>query len=187
MRGGQVMDPNAELTAAANVVVSTFESMFVTEYANMVALAAAVSGSRVHAEDIAQEAMTRLDRDWAKIQSYSKPGAWLRRVTINLALSQKRRLKSEALALLRVGTPEPELQATPGEDEHIWKLVSQLSKKQRAVVALHFLEDQSLEQIAEILEISASTARVHLHRAKQSLHDSLTQTQRSPSPEEVGR
>lgn len=181
------MDPNTESIAAADVVVSTFESVFVTEYANMVALAAAVSGSRVHAEDIAQEAMTRLDRDWAKIQSYAKPGAWLRRVTINLALSQKRRLKSEALALLRVGAPEPELPPAAAEDEHIWTLVARLSKKQRAVVALHFLEDKSLEEIAEILEISASTARVHLHRAKQSLHTSLTHPKLQLSAEEVGR
>lgn len=180
------MDAQGGTAAAAEAVVQTFQSVFVTEYSSMVALAAAVSGSRVHAEDIAQEAMTRLDRNWAEVQHYGKPGAWLRRVTINLALSQKRRLKSEAKALLRIGVPEPELSEAPAQDDQLWELVSRLSKKQRAVVALHFLEDKSLEEIAEILEISASTARVHLHRAKQSLHKSLTQ-QLQTSPEEVGQ
>lgn len=181
------MDQATEPTAAADVVVSTFESVFVTEYSAMVALAAAVSGNRVHAEDIAQEAMTRLDRDWAKVQNYEKPGAWLRRVTINLALSHKRRLKSEAKALLRLGAPVAELAPSAGEDEHIWKLVGKLSKKQRAVVALHFLEDKSLEEIAGILEISSPTARVHLHRAKQSLHESLTHAQAPIPAQEGGR
>ena len=180
------MDERGSASATADAVVQTFQSVFVTEYSSMVALAAAISGSRVHAEDIAQEAMTRLDRNWTEVQHYGKPGAWLRRVTINLALSQKRRLKSEAKALLRLGLPAAELSEAPAGDDQLWGLVAQLSKKQRAVVALHFLEDKSLEEIAEILEISASTARVHLHRAKQSLHTSLTQ-QLQTTQEEVGQ
>lgn len=166
----------------------TFEAVFVAEYQAMVALAAAVSGSRQHAEDIAQDAMTKLDQNWTKVQSYGKPGAWLRRVTINLALSQKRRLRSEAKALLRIGKPEPELPVNPSEHEHIWALIGKLPKMQRAVVSLHFLEDRSLEDIGEILEIKPATARVHLHRARQSLQENLappgvtTSTHATPQP-----
>ena len=57
--------------------VPSFDAVFVDEYPKMVALAAAVSGSRASAEDIAQEAMARLDRNWAKVQSYDNPGGWL--------------------------------------------------------------------------------------------------------------
>lgn len=82
--------------------VPTFDAMFVAEYPKMVALASAVCGSRAHGEDIAQEAMSRLNRNWTRVQGFGKPGAWVRRVTINLALSQKRKLISEAKAVLRL-------------------------------------------------------------------------------------
>lgn len=151
----------------------TFEAVFVAEYSKMVALAAAVSGSRVFAEDIAQEAMGRLDRHWSSVGNFDKPGAWLRRVTINLALSQKRRLMNETKALLRIETPAPTLAKSRAEDEGVWRIVAELPKQQRAAVALFFLEDRSIEEIAEILNISASTARVHLHRARETLRTRL--------------
>lgn len=157
----------------------TFEALFVVEYPKMVALAAAVSGSRSHAEDIAQEAMTRLNRHWSLVQGYDKPGAWLRRVTVNLALSQKRRLVSEARAALRLGARrrEPQLAPAPVEDELLWTAVAALPRQQRAVLSLHFLEDLPLEEIADILDISPSTARVHLHRARQTLREQLSPTE----------
>lgn len=161
-------DPTVALAS-----VPSFEALFVAEYPKMVALAAAVSGRRADAEDIAQEAMRRLDRQWATVAGFDKPGAWLRRVTINLALSQKRKLASEAKALLRLDRSEPELAPTPIDEEPIWAAVAALPKQQRAVVSLHFLEDRSLTEIADILDISPNTARVHLHRARQTLRDQL--------------
>lgn len=161
-------DDEAEL-----VVAETFDRLFVTEYPRMVALAAAVSGSRRHAEDIAQEAMTRLGQNWSKVQGYAKPGAWVRRVTINLALSQRRKLMSETKALLRLGPLGPALPPATSEDDHIWSAVAELPRRQRAVVALHFLEDHSIDEIADILGMSPSTARVHLHRARQTLRERL--------------
>lgn len=155
--------------------VPTFDALFVDEYPKMVALAAAVSGSRANGEDIAQEAMTRLSRNWDRVQSFDKPGAWLRRVTINLALSQKRKLISEAKAILRLGTPTQTLAPARVEDEAVWDAVAELPKQQRAAVSLYFLEDKSIEDIADILDISPSTARVHLHRARQALRERLEQ------------
>ena len=67
----------------------------------MVALAAAVSGSAELAEDVAQEAMVRARRHWDRVSAYDKPGTWVRRVTINLALSSRRRIALEAKAALR--------------------------------------------------------------------------------------
>lgn len=156
-------------------VPESFEGTFVREYSRMVALAAAVSGSRAHAEDIAQEAMSRLDRNWRRVSEYDKPGAWLRRVTINLALSQKRRLASEARAIVRLGPRSATLPDPAADHQPVWDAVAGLPRQQRAAVALHFLEDRSIAEIADILEISPSTARVHLHRARQALRERLVE------------
>ena len=159
--------------AAELVAVPGYDQLFHDEYPKMVALAASVAGDRSHAEDIAQEALARLARNWNSVQGYDKPGAWLRRATINLALSRRRRLASEARALLRLPRPSPTLPPAPTDDAEVWRAVAALPGQQRAVVSLHFLEDLPLTEIADILDISPSTARVHLHRARQTLRDQL--------------
>ena len=63
-------------------------------------------------------------------------------------------------------------------DDRIWKAVGKLPGKQPAAIALHHLEDRPIDEIAEILEISSATARVQLHRGRQSLATPL-------GPEEV--
>ena len=143
----------------------------------MVAIAAAVSGSRAVAEDLAQEAMLRAHRQWDRVSIYERPGAWVRRVTINLSLSASKRASAEMRRLLRVADrptlPEPDV-----VDDRIWRMVAKLPKQQRAAIALHYLEDRSIDEIADILDISAATARVHLHRGRRALADDL-------GPEEV--
>lgn len=152
---------------------TTFAATFVAEYQTMVALAAAVSGDRIHAEDLAQEAMVRLEKNWDRVQHFDKPGAWLRRVTINLALSQRRRKKTELKALLRLDKPEPQVLEVDETDEEIWAHVARLPKMQRAVISLQYLEDLKPDEIAEILEVETTTVRVHQHRARQQLRKHL--------------
>jgi RNA polymerase sigma-70 factor (ECF subfamily) len=138
----------------------------------MVALAAAVTGSHLVAEDIAQEAMVRAYRRWNRVGAYDKPGAWVRRVTINLALSTRRRAASEVKARLRLGS-EPSLTAAPSDHDDVWAAVRRLPGQQRAAVALHYLEDRPVAEIAEILGCAESTAKVHLHRGRTTLAEAL--------------
>jgi RNA polymerase sigma-70 factor (ECF subfamily) len=47
--------------------------------------------------------------------------------------------------------------------------VRRLPKRQAQAVALHYLEDRSVEDIAAILECSTGTVKQHLHRARRRL------------------
>ena len=152
----------------------SFDAFYLREFAPMVTLAYAVSGSRSAAEDLAQEAMIRAGRNWERISTFDKPGAWVRRVTINLAVSALRRRSAEVKALLRLG---PQNQPIPGPDEgpdsRVWEAVRRLPGHQRAAVALHYLEDRSIGEIASILGCAESTAKVHLHRGRTALAAAL--------------
>ena len=149
-----------------------FPAFYRREYPNMVAIAAAISGNRAIAEDLAQEAMIRAHRHWDRVSTYERPGAWIRRATINLSLSAAKRAAAEVRRMLRLAEsptlPEPDV-----GDDRIWQAVAKLPGNQRAAVALHYLEDRPIDEIAQILEISASTARVHLHRGRQALAAAL--------------
>ena len=148
----------------------TFESFYRREFREVVGLAYALSGSRSGAEDLAQEAFVAAHKKWEKIAGYDKPGAWVRRVVANLAVSAHRRRAVERRAMRRLegqrSEPLPALE--PGDDE-FWRLVRELPKRQAQATALFYIEDRTVAEIADILGCSPSTAKVHLFRARQSL------------------
>lgn len=144
-----------------------FATFYRRELPAIVTLAAAIAGTD-RAEEIAQEALLRAHREWARIQRYDKPGAWVRRVAINLATSARRRRTSEARALARVAARR-HLDAPPPEIDGFWALVRQLPDRQAAAVALHYLEDLSIADMAIVLDCAEGTAKTHLHKARQTL------------------
>ncbi|HEY3140816.1 MAG TPA: sigma factor [Acidimicrobiales bacterium] len=79
-----------------------FEALYRAEYAPLVRLAYALTGSLAEAEELVQESFLRCHRNWARVSTYDKPGARLRRVVVNLATSRGRRLVSEAKAFGRL-------------------------------------------------------------------------------------
>jgi len=168
-------EPSApdQVALAEELSAATFETFFRREYKPMVALAAAVAGSAELAEDIAQEAMVRARRHWDRVSAYDKPGTWVRRVTINLALSSRRKVALEAKARLAWWEPREPSEQPQGLDPELVAALRTLSPQQRAAVALHYLEDRSTPEIADLLGCSESTARVHLHRGRQALAHEL--------------
>lgn len=147
---------------------TSFDDFYLREFRPMVALAAAVCGSSLLAEDLAQEAMTRIYRRWDRVSIYDKPGAFARRVTINLANSRRKRDAVAERGRSRLGTQHA---VPPPAEPHteVWDAVRRLPPKQRAAIALHYLEDRPVDEIADILGCASATARVHLHRARATL------------------
>ena len=153
-----------------------FEDFFRKEFPAMVALAAAVSRSPQAGEDLAQEAMLRARRHWRRISTFDKPGTWVRRVTINLALNSRRGVAREARARLAWWDRHEPAEQPQSLDPDLLDALHALSPHQRAAVSLHYLEDRSTSEIADLLGCSESTARVHLHRGRQALAQHLGAT-----------
>jgi RNA polymerase sigma-70 factor, ECF subfamily len=152
----------------------SFESFYRREFRDVVALAYALSGSRNGAEDLAQEAFIAAHRRWDKVREYEKPEAWVRRVLSNKAISEFRTRAAEARALARLAasrtTPLPEMEP---EDDEFWRHVRDLPGNQAKAVALHYLEDRSVADIAQVIGCSPATAKVHLYRGRQKLAERL--------------
>lgn len=160
----------------------TFAAFYGREFLAMVSLAASVSGDTGVAEDLAQEAFHKASLNWDTLSSYDKPGTWVRRVVINLALNRKRRITREAKALVRLA-PEATPSLPTETDHDVWKAVAKLPGKQRAAVALFYAEDRTTTEIAEILECSESTAGAHLHKARKKLAQILGEPLDADSPQ----
>jgi RNA polymerase sigma-70 factor (ECF subfamily) len=155
------------------VVVSgrlSFEDFYLKDYQAVVGLAYALSGSRWLAEDLAQEAFLAAHRSWPRVSAYDQPGAWVRRVVANLSVSAFRRRVVEAKTLVRLGLGErrrlPEL---PPDDAEFWEAIRSLPRRQSQVVALHYLEDLPVAEVATILDMAPGTVKKHLFDGRREL------------------
>ena len=147
----------------------SFDGFYRNEYREVVGLAFALSGSRIAAEDMAQDAFVAAHKRWEQVGRYEKPEAWVRRVVANLAVSAFRTRVREAGALARLKPRGSYLPPMPDEDAGFWKAVRALPHRQAQVIALHYLEDRPVADIAEILGCAEATVRVHLHKGRAGL------------------
>ena len=151
-----------------------FVALVRSEFRGLLGLAFALTGSWSTAEDIVQEAFVRGHQRWSKVSGYDRPGAWLRRVVINLALSHRRRGYREARAYLRLRNTASGDSADQVEaDLEFWRAVRSLPRRQAEVVALYYWEDLSIGDVAAILQIREGTVRALLHQGRQRVASSL--------------
>ena len=161
------------MVPADDVLSPSFEAFFAAEYRRVVGLAFVLCGRRGLAEELAQDAFVKAYQHWKDVSAYDDPGAWVRRVVANLATSSFRRGFREARALTRLAARRPPPTEITLEDPDFWSAVRRLPKRQAQCVALHYLEDRSTAEVAEVLGISEATVRVHLHRGRIELATTL--------------
>jgi RNA polymerase sigma-70 factor (ECF subfamily) len=155
---------------------SEFEQIYRAEYARLVAIARTYLPGREAAHDAVQEAFVRLFRNWPEVRHHDVPGAWARRVLVNLCIDITRRSKREAAANQRVETmPRPDGPAVDlGSDARpdadlLRRATAELPDLQRAVVALHYVDELSVAEIAEVLDVHVGTVKTSLFRARRRL------------------
>jgi RNA polymerase sigma-70 factor (ECF subfamily) len=151
-------------------------ALYVAEFPGLLRTAFAICGNAARAEEVVHDAFVSAHRRWDRVGQFDRPGAWLRRAVINGSISHTRRVRHEARALLRLANrpagAEP-LIGSAESDDALWAAVRALPAKQRAAVALYYVDDLPVDDIAEALNCSASTVRVHLSRARIRLAERL--------------
>ncbi len=149
----------------AREISDSYEWFFRAEYPQVVRSAYLVVYDQEAARDVAQEAFVQLLRHWNKVSKYEKPEAWVRRVAIRLAVKVAK--KQRTLTPLIEGHDTPATQQMGDPD--LARAVATLPGKQRVAIVLFYFEDRPVSEIAEILDCSEATAKVHLHRARKKL------------------
>lgn len=108
--------------------------------------------------------------------SYS---AWLFRIAHNSLASWRQRLAHSAVVTQDVPdredpTPSPPSQVITNEARDlVWGTVAGLPPTQREVVALRYIQDFSIEEVADITGRSRGAVRILLHRARARLRKAL--------------
>ncbi|WP_256840627.1 SigE family RNA polymerase sigma factor [Ornithinimicrobium faecis] len=139
-----------------------------------------VCGDHQIAQDLVQEALTKLAHHWERVRTGS-PEGFVRRIVYRDAVSRWRKVGREWPHDIRDDT----LTGTAGEDQwtdpvESWisgadmrDALAQLPPRQRAVLVLRYYEDQSEVQIADALGISPGTVKSQAHRALVTLRGLL--------------
>ena len=153
--------------AVSDYVQGSFESFMAAEYPRVLAFARATTGSWAEAEDLTQEAFLAAYRKWGDVADYERPDAFVRRVIANKQVSGVRRRVRETAALQRL-RPVDVVDAESA-DPAFWLAVRRLPIRQRQVVALHYIDDRSVADIAAVLAVAEGTVKAHLHSARRRL------------------
>lgn len=126
------------------------------------------------ADDLVQETLTRIYAAWPRLARRGELDAYARKVLVNAFLANLRRPWRREVATDEL--PEPR---TPGGDgaqlERI-ELIAALRSVppgQRAVLALRFLEDLSVEQTAQLLDCQPGTVKSQTSRGLATLREVL--------------
>lgn len=144
-------------------------------YPRLVGLIDVYCGDLQVAEDVAQETLLKVCRDWRRVRRMNSPTSWANRVAINLANTHFRRRGAERRAYSRS-------QPIPGDDRHhvdqgeavaVRAAVSRLPRRQRAVLVLRFYAGHSVGETAELLGLPTGTVKSLSHRAMGALRREL--------------
>ena len=152
-----------------------FDAFFRAEQQRLAALATVLCGDRETGRDLAQEALARTYTQWARVGRLERPGAWTRRVVVNLARDQarhravQRRRLPELARRNEAGPAVSEVR----HDSEFWAAVATLSDRQRTAVALYYVGDRSISQVAEEMGTREGTVKATLHQARTRLREML--------------
>lgn len=150
-----------------------FEPFFRERYPRLVALGTTMTGRRDIAQEVAQEALLRAHQRWDEVAAYDNPGAWVKRVAVNLLIDHLRTSGRERDAIARIDSRErSEGEMDPALDRWV-RLLDGLSDRQRAIVTLFYADDQSVEAIAKLLGIATGTVKAQLFKARERLRTRL--------------
>ena len=153
-------------------------------------VAYSVLKNEADAEDVAQEAILKAFRSLPDFRGDSRFQHWLIKIALNEARMRYRKRQGEKLQSLDQ-SPEDEdyvpLQIADWRElppdvldrkevrEEIQNAIARLSDKYREVLVLRDIEEMSIAETAQILDITEATVKVRLFRARLKLRDQLVE------------
>ena len=157
----------------------TFKQRFLSFHPKLYRIALALVESPEDAEDILQEAYTKL---WSKrdsLEAVQQPEAFAVTIVRNLCLdflrSPRTNSRSEPLETVILhceDSPERQVE-TRDQLRQVVRLIQELPPNQQQVIRLRGMEECSMEEIAEITGFSPANVRTLLSRARKYIKDKL--------------
>jgi RNA polymerase sigma-70 factor (sigma-E family) len=129
-----------------------------------------LTGDWGHAEDLVQTTLMKTYLAWLRLGKIESVEAYTRTVMVNTATSWwRRRWHGERPAAVFPDRAAPDTTEDFLEQDRVWRFVSRLPPRQRAVLVLRYYEDLTEAETARMMGISVGTVKSHTARALTAL------------------
>lgn len=160
-------------------------AMLVDKYKGLVyTIALKILRNNEEAEETAQDAFIKAYQSLNKFKKESKFSTWLYRIVYNAAISKTRKkvlkkvdLSNEIIDNYTTDEIKSSLWILEDGDKKklINKIISGLSPEENAIITLYYYDENSTEEIAEIMGLSQSNVKVRLFRIRNKMNHELQQ------------
>lgn len=172
--------PDPRLAAAGGTGADRVRVVFEASYHRLVGQLYGVCGNLTEAEEVVAEAFARAVQRQRTFARLDNPEAWLRTVAVNVSRTRHRRA--------RMGAERERAQARQPvmDDEHLVLMAAlrRLPLPQREAIALHYLADLPVAEVASCLGVPVGTVKTRLSRGRAALAVLLSSR---PDPSEEAR
>jgi len=132
---------------------------------------------RDEAEDVLQDCFIDMFNKLDSWRGDSSFGSWFKRIVVNRSINSIKKKKLDLvdeLKAIHIGDEEEsEIEEIPYTVDQVKTAMRELPDGYRIVFSLYIFEDYSHKQIAEELNITESTSKSQLNRAKNRMKDLL--------------
>lgn len=143
-------------------------------------LATVILGNRVDAEDAVADASLRAWQHVSSLREAARFDAWFSRILVNVCRDRLRDRRNRPL-VLAIDPPSPlDPYAESVERAALQQALATISPEHRAVVALHYLEGMTVEQIADHVGAPEGTVKSRLHYGVAELRAAYEAASRDP-------
>lgn len=149
-----------------------FERLYRNSYRRILGTLITLVRDRATAEDCAQETFERAFRHWSRWRPDSSAEAWLHRIAINVAISDRRhqRLRQAGEVVRRLGRPGPGPDPSAvAERSDLVRALKKLPPKQAAALVLRHYHGYSNREIAAAIGVPEQTVASRLAAARKQL------------------
>ena len=140
----------------------TFRVLVEGSWCRLVRLARSVAGA-ADAEDVVQEALIVAWRKLPALRDRRKLESWVARIVYRRAMRRARRRHPQPSG----PAVEPAFTPDPAARVDVWRILSRLAPRQRAVLQLTVVEGMTDAEIGDVLGIAPASVRSHRRRARQ--------------------
>ncbi|SDZ65143.1 RNA polymerase sigma-70 factor, ECF subfamily [Asanoa ishikariensis] len=159
--------------------------LYVASYQRLVLQLYPVTGDLGEAQEVVQEAFVKLLAAPSQVSTLGNPEAWLRTAAVNLARTRRRRGKVLQRLLGRAGTRSTDVPGASPDHVALMAALLTLPTGQREAIALHYLADLPITEVADLLKVSAGTVKSRLSRGRTALSRLLRESAPDDKPERV--
>jgi RNA polymerase sigma-70 factor (ECF subfamily) len=159
---------------------AAFESLVRNRTDAMYRLSLAIVGNETDAADALQESLIGAWRHLPDLRDADRFEVWLERIVVNtcrMTLRARSRRKVREIAL---DVADEVATSTDRDDAAVLRTaLGRLAPDHRTILALHYVEDRPLSEIAELLSIPVGTAKSRLFKARAELVRALERGDRA--------